>query len=87
MILGIYSMFDSKTGFQPVTVSRNNDSAVREFAHAVKSTRSLMNTFAADFSLFKVGEFDTESGRLIGFDAPESLVNGASFVGGIEDGD
>ena len=40
MIYGIYAIKDAKTAFMPCTVDYNNDSAIRNFEHAVRTPDS-----------------------------------------------
>lgn len=61
MIYGVYSMFDSKTGFLTPTVDINDDSAIRNFAHAVSNSDGILYSFAQDFQLYKIGTFDSDT--------------------------
>lgn len=65
MIYGVYSMRDVKTGFMQPTLEQNDDAAARSFYHAVSTSEGILFTYASDFFLFKIGEFDTDSGSLI----------------------
>lgn len=64
MIYGIYSMRDVKTGFLPCNVDVNDESAIRNFEFAFKHNDSLFATFPSDYSLYKLGEYDTDSGEI-----------------------
>lgn len=79
MKLYAYALHDSKTGFQTPNFAYSDQAAIRDFGNAVLSQRGIFANYAADFTLYKVGYFDTESGTLQPFD-PESLVNGANFI-------
>ena len=74
-----YSLHDSKTGFQPPTFAYSDQAAIRDFGNAVLSHKGLFANYAADFTLYKIGYFDSDGGTLQAFD-PESLVNGMSFL-------
>lgn len=63
MIYGLYSMRDAKTGFMAPTLEPNDESAIRNFHHAVQmADSSLLKTHPQDFSLYLVGRFDSDHG-------------------------
>lgn len=62
MKFGVYSIRDSKTGFMAPTVEVNDQVALRNFSHAIMQSESILFTHAGDFELFKVGEFDSDTG-------------------------
>lgn len=64
MIYPIYAIRDVQTGFLSPMVDMNDNSAARQFAHAVKTTDGVMHTQPSDFDLFKIGTFNTENGQL-----------------------
>ncbi|QCS36586.1 nonstructural protein [Capybara microvirus Cap3_SP_470] len=68
MIYGIYCMKDVKTGFLNPFVEVNDDVAVRGFANAMMAPGTVYSNFSADFSLYKVGLFDSELCVLSGVD-------------------
>lgn len=80
MILGVYSLRDSLSGFLQPTFETNDQVAYRNFEHAVLEGGSLLSSHAADYTLLKIGTFDSESGQLLPLDPPESIVNGQSIL-------
>lgn len=64
MILGVYSIRDSKTGFLQPTFENNDAVALRNFQHAIVSSESVLSTHAPDFCLCRIGSFDSESGAI-----------------------
>lgn len=64
MLCPMYAVRDSLTGFMTPTVDANDASAMRGFQHAVKATRDVMHTYPEDFSLYRIGAFDTDTGVL-----------------------
>lgn len=78
MIYGLYSVRDTKTGFLPPQADQNNDSAIRNFMHACMQKDSLMYTHGTDFELYKIGEYDTESGIINPCNPCEFLANGTN---------
>lgn len=79
MKLGIYVMRDDKTGYLAPTVDSTDASAIRNFQNAVAKTEGLVHAFPQDFSLYRVGFYDTETG-LIDAHEREHLADGSSFA-------
>lgn len=69
MILGIYSIKDSLTGFMNCTLEQNDASAIRNFEHAVTRVDSLFFSHPEHYVLYKLGYFDTSAGISKHFDA------------------
>lgn len=64
MKVKIYTVRDLKQGFNMLTVEANEQIAIRNFKTAVNQEGSTLNMYAEDFSLYNVGEFDTETGAI-----------------------
>lgn len=63
MKFGVYSIRDIKSGFMTPTIDQSDVSAARNFDSAVMSASSgLFATHPDDFILYKIGEFDSETG-------------------------
>lgn len=62
MILGVYAIRDSKTGFLTPTVDQNDAAAKRNFEHAMMNEQSLFFSHPEDYSLYKIATYDTEQG-------------------------
>lgn len=82
MKLSVYCIKDTKTSWLTPTVDRNDLSAKRNFSHAVRNPDSLFFTFPADFSLYRIAEFDNETGDLIGYD-PVRLARGDEVLSNV----
>lgn len=78
MKYGVYSIRDARTGFLPPTVDLNDSSAMRNFAHACMQKESLLFSHIQDYCLCKIGEFDTENGK-ISHTFPEVILDGTSI--------
>ncbi len=63
MKYGVYCIRDLKSGWLSPTVDINDQVAIRNFAYAVQHN-DMFSDFASDYSLFKIGEFDTDSGDI-----------------------
>lgn len=73
----IYCIRDVKVGFQPqLLIEQNDATAVRGFSYAINN-EGLMNYSPKDYELYKVGEFDTEKGKLDSI-IPENICSGSS---------
>lgn len=64
MIFGVYVVRDLKTGFMTPTFDINDQAAIRNFKYAVGKTDSLMHVCKSDFDLFKIGDYDSETGEI-----------------------
>lgn len=80
MKFGVYAIRDVKVGFQSISVQPNDAVAIRGFESTVINSDSVLFTHAEDFSLFKLGEFDVDSGRLIPLDLPLQLVDAVACL-------
>lgn len=65
MRYGIYCVKDSKTCWLTPHVDFNNNSAFRNFTQAVNTKDSQMNFSPKDFSLYRIGSFDNETGAIL----------------------
>lgn len=61
MIYGLYAMRDVKVGFMQPSIEVNDMAAIRNFQHAVTHSDGLLSSFAKDFSLYKIGTYDSDS--------------------------
>lgn len=65
MIKGIYSIRDILIGFHDPFIMVNDDVALRAFVNAAcADSPTIANENPADTSLFKVAEFDTNTGEI-----------------------
>lgn len=69
MIVNVYAMRDVKTGFLTPSFDSNDETAIRNFSHAVINSDSIIFSFAQDFSLYRIGSYDSDTGIL----SPEPL--------------
>lgn len=79
MIYGIYSVRDSATGFLNISLDVNDKAAIRNFGHACKNTDSLFFTHSSDYTLYKLGEFDTDNGEIINEAIPKRIICADEF--------
>lgn len=68
MKYGLYSIRDLLVGFNGVSIDFSDDSARRNFAHAVNRSDSLFNSHPEHYVLYKVGEFDSHTGEITACD-------------------
>lgn len=76
MIISLYSVNDALSGFGAPTLQNNDAAAYRSFAEAFKDVYQ-----PADYSLWKVGSFDTDTGEIIP-DVPSVVCRATDFVKG-----
>lgn len=80
MIYGVYAIKDAKTSFMPCNVDYNDASAIRNFEHAVMAPDSLMRSHPADYTLYRLGSYNTETGTLVPEADPQQIADAASVV-------
>lgn len=77
MKYGVYSIQDTLVGFNAPWVMVNDEVAKREYANFLKTQKN-----APDMRLYKIGEFDDNSGELLP-DIPRMLIGGGDDEGNI----
>lgn len=82
MIYGIYSIRDALTGFLPFTIEINDDIAKRNFESAIlNADHSLFFTHPDDYSFYRLGSFDADSGEIETPAVPVFLCSASSVYG------
>ena len=77
MLFGVYSMRDNVSGLYNNPTFENDDNcAKRSFRYAVNNNDFLAFNYS-DVDLFKIGEFDNESGKFYPCD-PLKLMDGVT---------
>lgn len=77
----LYSIRDLKTGFLPPFTDKNDETAIRGFVYALNKPGTLEYSNIQDYDLFKVGQFDSETGYLEPI-TPDLIYSGASILRG-----
>lgn len=75
----VFAIRDVHTGFLSPTVDQNDNSAIRNFEHACMQTTSLFHSHPEHYALYRIGEFDTESGKLTDC-LPEHIIDASEVV-------
>lgn len=86
MVYNVYTMRDIKTGFMTPTVDVNDDAASRAFAHAVANSEGILYTFAKDFSLYRIGSFNSDTGCISPDPLPTLVLDGIDALNMISKG-
>lgn len=90
MIYGIYSIRDVRTGFMTPTMDANDASAARNFHHSVLHSTGILLSYAQDFSLYRLADFDSDSGVITPLTPIVFVTDGAAVKipgkGGSSDG-
>lgn len=71
----VYAIRDARTGFLAPTFEVNDAVAARNFHHACMNSDSLLFSHPADYSLYRIGSFDSESGRITPEDLPVLITD------------
>lgn len=78
MVFGVYSIKDDCSTFLNPTCSISDASAIREFKVTLDDAKNqIMHFNKGDFSLYRIGDFDSETGLLISYVAPKVLYRGS----------
>lgn len=75
MKFNVYAIRDTHTGFLTPTFEVNDAVAMRSFSHAVQNSESLLFTHAKDYDLYKIGVYDSDTGRIEALDLPVVLMS------------
>lgn len=80
MKLQTFSIYDSKAkAYLPPWYMHNTDMALRVFADCCNATDHQFSKNPEDYTLFHIGEFDDESGKITP-DTPKSIANGITVL-------
>lgn len=80
MILRIFSVYDSKAcAFLQPFYTVNRDVALRHFARGVNDAAMEMGNFPADFTLYEIGSWDDQTGKITPLIPADNCGNGAAF--------
>lgn len=79
MKYGVYVIRDQRTSFMTPTFDFNDQSAIRNFEHAMGQANSLMNSHSEDYSVYRIGTYDTSTGMIVSEESPVLVVDGKSF--------
>lgn len=81
MKLQIFAVYDSKAeAFLQPYFTPNNNMALRAFSHAANNEDSDFCKFAADYTLFHIGDYETDTARISSLPTPKSLGVAIQFV-------
>lgn len=81
MILGIYAVNDSKAGNMAAPFFVINDNvAIRSFTFAANDPNLDLNRYPSDYVLYKLGEFDNETGSFDILPIPQNLGSAAQYL-------
>lgn len=80
MIYDVFSIFDDKAeAFLPPFILPNQNMAKRVFADCVNSDTHQFGNNPADYTLFRLGQFDDSTGQFLLDRTKHSLGNGVEF--------
>lgn len=78
-----FAILDQKAhSFNPPYFLPHEDIAIRGFAQSIRhpDRYPTMRDFPEDFTLYLIGEFDDQSGKLLGYPEPKFIVRGSDLV-------
>lgn len=77
----VYSYRDKEVGFGSPIVESNDIVAMRGFSMQMNNPSSIMNFSPKDFDLYRIGEFDPDSGMIFPEPVPVLVCSGVSVIG------
>lgn len=78
----IYAVRDIHVGFNAPMTDINDQVAIRNFTYAINNpNNSVMNFVPKDYDLYKIGEFDSDTGLIASESVPILIVTGSSVFG------
>lgn len=80
MKYGLYSIRDVKTGFMTPVMEVNDASAARNFYHSVQNSEGILFSFAQDFTLYRIADFDAETAVVIPLVPIVQVADGATAI-------
>lgn len=77
----IYAIYDSKAEafMTPIFVDKDGQ-ALRDFQDAVMNKDSVFNRHPEDYTLFKIGTYDQNKGKISSLDTPVSMGVGIEYL-------
>lgn len=80
-MIRIFTIYDSKAAayLQPFFCV-NNAVAIRSFTQAANNPEHDFNRFAADYTLFAIGEFEPTSGNIAVYESKLNLGMASEFI-------
>lgn len=81
MIYPIYSVRDLKGDFYAPRIEQNEGSAIRWFSMTVNTPETLTNFAPADFQLYYIGTFESDTGLITPIELPQFIISGSSVYG------
>ena len=78
MLNNLYSIKDTKMGFQQILILPNNAAAIRWFGDIVANKETPYNKHPEDYQLFKVGTLNEDTGELVS--ETQFLENATAFT-------
>lgn len=81
MLLQAFTIYDSKAEhYLPPFFQKTSALALRAFAQAANTVDHDFNLYAADYTLFRIGQYDDHNGKLECLDAFENLGTGLQQI-------
>ena len=77
----LYCIYDVSEQRYGIPMAQTNDAtAMRGFAHEAMKPDSIWNSHPQDFILYKVGVFNSGTGEITAYPAPERICSATDFV-------
>lgn len=82
MKYGIYAIFDAVSGvFTAPTIDLADSAAARNFRKMCADAGSMVNFAPADFAIYRIGDFDVETGAITPLSPVMCVLRGSDVKG------
>lgn len=79
--LKMFAIFDAAAkAFGPPMVFHTNGLALREFEDIARNEKSQLNKSPADFTIWEIGEYETDNAVIESAVAPKALAQATEYV-------
>lgn len=76
----IYAVRDRHVGFMRPTIDINDQTATRNFKYAVNNPGSDVGFNPQDYSLYRIGEYESDTGMITPLDVPQLVCEAVSLL-------
>lgn len=81
MLSPIFTVYDSKVeSYQPPFTAQHKGYALRDFERASNDSSTSIGQYPSDYTLFEIGTFNTQTGKITQHEAKISLGTALEFV-------
>lgn len=81
MTYPVYAIRDIKEGFGVPRLNLNDEMMKRQFGYEINQEGTLLQYAPQDYELYRIGQYDTNNGRMLADDVSTYICNGTDVYG------